>query len=163
MPRARKESVEEHLPSGELKGCLLVVSDHRSLNVGHAYCLCSAGYAVYTAVTCTDVPRVLERFCVGPIDAIVFASKVHGWHHREAERRPESIPQESDDEWQTRNLKEVIAIVCARQANRPTVIIAEELLTPGWYDTTQEALAAAGIEYQTYSAGDPHGILACLR
>lgn len=163
MASSQISPVEEHLPAGEPKGCVLVVSDYRPLNLGHAHALCAAGYAVYTAVTCTDVPRVLDRFGVGCVHAIVFPSLVHGWHHREAERRPDGFSEDTDLQWQTRNVKEVIAIVCGRQQDRPRVIIAVELLTPGWYDTTQEALAAAGIEYETYSAGDPYGIVGLLK
>ena len=150
--------VDEHLPEGEPRGCVLVISDYRSLNLGHAYALCSEGYAVYTAVTCTDVARVFEMYAVGDVDAVVFPSLVHGWHHMEAEARPDGISQETDREWQTRNLREVIDIVAARQAKPPKVLIAREMLTPGWYDTTAEALEAAGLAYQTYSAGDPYSI-----
>ena len=156
-------SVEEHLPQGEPKGCLLVVSDYRPLNLGHASILCSHGYAVYTAVTCTDVPRVFEMYIVGDVDLVAFASLVHGWHHREGERRPENIPTETDPEWQIRNMKEVINTVCGRQGSPPEVLIAVELMTCGWYEITADALAAAGVEYQTYSASDPHAILGFLR
>jgi len=163
MPHDELACVDEHLPDGEPAGTVLVVSDYRPLNLGHAYALCSRGYAVYTAVTCTDVTRVFETFVVGDVDAIVFPSLVHGWHHREAEGRPEGIPEETDREWQTRNLREAIEIVAARQENRPKVVIAREMLTPGWYDTTADALAAAAVEYRTYPAGDPHSIVDLLR
>ena len=154
--------VDEHLPSGEPKGCILVVSDYRPLNLGHAVVLCAGGYAVYTAVTCTDVPRVFEIFTVPAVDAIAFASLVHGWHHREAEGRPDGIPQNTDDEWQTRNMGEAIKLVSGRQQSPPAVLIAVELIAGGWYSITPESLTAAGIDYQTYSASDPHSILGLL-
>lgn len=163
MPHEELACVDEHLPAGDPLGTVLVVSDYRPLNLGHAYALCSEGYAVYTAVTCTDVHRVFEMFAVGDVDAVVFPSLVHGWHHREGEVRPDGIPRATDGEWQTRNLREAIEIVAARQASRPKVLIAREMLTSGWYDTTAEALAAAGVEYGTYSAGDPHSIVDLLR
>ena len=155
--------VDEHLPRGEPRGCILVVSDYRPLNLGHAAVLCAGGYAVYTAVTCTDVPRVFETFAVGAVDAVAFASLVHGWHHREAEGRPDGIPQKTDEGWQTRNMGEVIKIVSGRQKSPPAVLIAAELVTSGWYSITPEALTAAGIDYQTYSASDPHSILVLLQ
>jgi len=79
------EPVDEYLPEGEPLGCVLVVSDYRLLNLSHASALRKAGYAVYTAVTCTDVPRMYETFEVQHIDLIAFASLVHGWYHQEAE------------------------------------------------------------------------------
>ena len=155
--------MDEHLPQGKPKGCILVVSDYRPLNLGHAATLCMEGYAVYTAVTCTDVPRVFERYTVGDVDLVVFASLVHGWHHREGERRPTGIPQATDPEWQTRNMREVIDIVCQRQESRPRVLIAVELITFGWYRITADVLEEAGVEYQTYSASDPYAIADLLR
>ena len=82
------EPVNEYLPRGESAGCILVVSDYKLLNLGHASALRKAGYVVYTAVTCTDVPRIFGRYSVASIDLVVFASLVHGWHHQEAEERP---------------------------------------------------------------------------
>jgi hypothetical protein len=155
--------VEEHLPRGELKGCILVVSDYRPLNLGHAAALCAGGYAVYTAVTCTDVPRVFDIFIVPAVDAIAFASLVHGWHHREAEGRPDALPEDTDEQWQTRNMAEVIKLVSGRQKSPAAVLIAVELTRCGWYSITPEALTAAGIDYQTYSASDPHTILELLQ
>lgn len=157
------DSIEEHLPQGPPRGCILIVSDYRPLNLGHASTLCMHGYAVHTAVTCTDVPRVFETYTVGHLDLVVFASLVHGWHHRDGERRPGSIPEASDPEWQTRNMRAVIDLVCERQVSPPTVLIAAELLTFGWYRITAEDLAAIGVEYRTYSASDPHAILDFLR
>ena len=150
--------VDEHLPAGDARGVILVVSDYRPLNLGHAAALCMARYAVYTAVTCTDIPRAFEKFRVGEVDLVVFASLVHGRHHRDAERRPESIPEQTDREWQTRNIRQAIDTVCSRQGNPPKVLVAIDLMTHGWYDVTADALEAVGIEYQTYSAGDPHAI-----
>jgi len=141
---------------------VLVVSDYRPLNLGHAAALCPYGYAVYTAVTCTDVPRIFERFVAGPVDLIAFASLVHGWHHQEAERRPAGIPVSTDPDWQTRNMKTVVEAVCTRQETTPTVVIAVELMAYGWYRITAEALAEAGIAYQTYPASDPHALLLLL-
>ena len=156
-------SVDEHLPRGEPRGCILVVSDYRPLNRGHAAALCAKGYAVYTAVTCTDVPRVFETFAVGAVEAIAFASLVHGWHHREAEGRPDGIPQKTDEDWQTRNMGEVIKLVSRRQKSPPAVLIAVELITCGGYNISPETLMVAGINYQTYSAGDPWSISGLLQ
>jgi hypothetical protein len=155
--------VDEHLPEGKPKGCVLVVSDYRLLNLGHAFALCDEGYAVYTAVTCTDVPMIFERYHVGDVDLVAFASLVHGWHHLEREERPESIPQTTDPEWQTRNMREVIDIVCGRQTSPPKVLIAVELVTFGWYRITAEVLEKAGVEYEMYSASDPYSIVGFLQ
>lgn len=154
--------VEEHLPRGAPRGCILVVSDYRLLNLAHAGALCAAGYAVYTAVTCTDVPRVFELYVVGHVDLVAFASLVHGWHHEEDERRPHDIPKATDATWQVRNIKQVIDAICARQKTPPAVLVAVDLLSYSWYDISAEALVAAGIEYQTYSASSPHAILSFL-
>lgn len=156
-------ATDEYLPLGPPRGCILVVSDHRPLNRGHAATLCLQGYAVYTAVTCTDVSRICGRKLEGDLDLVVFASLVHGWHHREGEGRPWTIPQTTDPEWQTRNMREAIDIVCGRQESTPMVLIAVELMTCGWYNITADALATAGIEYQTYSASNPHAIVDVLR
>lgn len=154
--------VDEHLPAGEARGCILVVSDYRLLNLGHASALCGSGYVVYTAVTCTDVPRVFETFQVRDVNLVAFASLVHGWHHDENELRPEAMPDATDDQWQVRNIKQVVDAIRARQSTPPVVLVAIDLLTYRWYDITAEALAAAGIEYHTYSASDPHSILGFL-
>jgi hypothetical protein len=129
----------------------------------YAAILCPHGYAVYTAVTCTDVATVCERYEVGDVDLVVFASVVHGWHDQEEERRPAGTPQASDAEWQVRNLRAVIDTVCKRQASPTRVLIAAELMTFGWYKITAEALEAAGVEYQTYSASHPDAIVDILR
>jgi len=163
MVSEHAQPVEEHLPRGEAQGCILVVSDYRLLNLGHASALSLAGYAVYTAVTCTDVPRVFEQFEVGDVDLIVFASVVHGWHHEEAERRPEDIPAATDNQWQTRNIRQVIDTVAARQQTPPGILVATDLLDYSCYDISADALADAGIEYQTYSAGDPRSVLGFLQ
>jgi hypothetical protein len=155
--------IEEHLPQGQSGGCILIVSDYRPLNLGHAATLCTHGYAVYTAVTCTDVPRIFERYAVGDLNLVAFASLVHGWHHQEGERRPEGIPPSTDPDWQIRNMTTVIDIVCQRQESPPRVLIAVELMTFGWYTITAEALEAAGVRYETYSVSDPHAIVDFLR
>lgn len=162
MRGEQMQPVEEHLPRGERRGCIMVVSDYRLLNLAHAGTLCAAGYAVYTAVTCTDVPRVFELYVVGHVDLVAFASLVHGWHHEENEGRPTDIPPATDATWQVRNIRQVIDTICARQDAPPTVLIAVDLLSYSWYDISAEALAAAGIEYQTYSASSPHSILSFL-
>lgn len=159
MRRGDVDPVDEYLPRGEVRGCVLVVSDYRLLNLGHAAAVRKAGYAVYTAVTCTDVPRVFETFAVGHIDLTVFASLVHGWHHQEAEDRPQSMPRKTDDRWQTRNIVQVVDTVSARQQTPPKVLVATDLITQSCYDISADALAAAGIEYQTYSASDPTAIV----
>lgn len=163
MPGDRFGPIEEHLPAGPPHGCVLVVSDYRPLNLGHAFTLCMHGYAVYTAVTCTDVPRIFESYTVGDVDAVVFASLVHGWHHGEGERRPADTPAATDPQWQTRNMRAVVDLVCERQARPPRVLIAVELMTFGWYTITADALAEAGLEYQTYPANNPHAVVALLR
>ena len=157
------DPVEQHLPRGEPRGTVLVISDYRPLNLGHAAALLRHGYAVYTAVTCTDVPRVFERFDVESIDLVVFASLVHGWHHQEAEDRPEGIPEATDGDWQTRNIREAMEAIRRRQGRRPEALIAEELMSCGWYQITAEALAAAGVEYRSYSASNAQGIVDLLR
>lgn len=162
MSCSGRDAIEKHLPRRERKGCVLVVSDHRALNLGHATTLCRHGYAVYTAVTCTDVPRVFAKYDVGQVDLVVFASLVHGWHHLEGEERPGEIPAVSDREWQTRNMRAVIDMVCARQEVSPRALIAVELMAYGWYAITAEALERAGVQYATYSVSDPHAIVEYL-
>ncbi|MGC9319893.1 MAG: hypothetical protein ACP5KN_17810 [Armatimonadota bacterium] len=162
MRSGRVDPVDEYLPRGEVRGCVLVVSDYRMLNLGHAATVRKAGYAVYTAVTCTDVPRIFEAFTVGHIDLVVFASLVHGWHHQEAEERPQGIPRVTDDRWQTRNIAQVIETVSARQRTPPKVLVATDLIVHDCYDISADGLAAAGIKYQTYSASDPTSIVGFL-
>ena len=140
-----------------------MVSDYRTLNLLHADALSAEGYAVYTATTCTDVPQVFERFAVDELDGVVFASLVHGWHHREGEERPEGIPETSDDEWHTRNIREVVESIRGRQERAPRVLVAAELMRYDFYQVTAEALTAAGIEWHPYPAGDPHSIVDLLR
>lgn len=163
MSGGRHDPVEVHLPRGTPKGCVLVVSDHRPLNLGHAATLCTHGYAVYTAVTCTDVPRLFEACEVGEVDLIVFASIVHGWHHLEGEERPENAPQKTDPDWQVKNLRAVIDMVSERQERPPRALVAVELMAFGWYAITAEALEEAGIAYGTYSVSNPRAILEFLR
>ncbi|MBM3498637.1 MAG: hypothetical protein FJX74_08180 [Armatimonadetes bacterium] len=159
MPGAHVDPVERHLPKCEPRGTILVISDYRPLNLGHAAALVRRGYAVYTAVTCTDVPRVFERFDVGQVDLVVFASLVHGWHHREAEARPAGIPEATDGDWQTRNMVQALEAIGGRQGTCPRALIALELMEYGWYKITAETLAAAGIDFQTYSVSNPQGIV----
>jgi hypothetical protein len=161
--RDQVDPVNEFLPEVKPRGHVLVVSDYRSLNVGHAAALCKAGYAVYTAVTCTDVPRVYESFDVEQIDLIAFASLVHGWHHREAEERPPGLPMESDAEWQTRNILQVVDLVSRRQQSPPKVLIATDLVDYECYSVSKCALEQAGLKIQTYSAGNPPSILRLLQ
>lgn len=154
--------VDEHLPSGEVAGCILVVSDYRPLNLAHASALCRAGFAVYTTVTCTDVARVFEQFAVDTVDLIAFASVVHGWHHQREEDRPDELPHATDDQWQVRNMRHVIDLVSARQAKAPVVSVASDLLVYKWYEVNAASLAAAGIDYQIYSASRPHELIGLL-
>jgi hypothetical protein len=162
MSSDRRSPIAEHLPRGEPSGRVLVISDYRRLNLGHAALLCTHGYAVYTAVTCTDVSRIFEAYTVEGFDLIVFASLVHGWHHREGEKRPEGTPAATDPEWHTRNMREVISIVSGRQGYPPRVLIAADLMTSGWYTITADALEAVGVECHTYPASDPKAILDSL-
>lgn len=155
-------SVEQHLPEGEVLGRIVVVSDYRLLNFGHASALRRAGYAVYTAVTCTDVPRIFDSFSVDHIDLIAFASLVHGWHHQEAEDRPESIPPKTDIQWHTRNFLHVVEAINARQQSPPKVIIAKDLIAHDRYDISEDALMKAGICYETYAANNPPSIVGFL-
>lgn len=157
------EPVGEHLPTQPPKGHVLVVSDYRLLNLGHAATLCAAGYAVYTAVACTDVHRIFEQFRVPDLDLVAFISLVHGWHHQEDEGRPHGITSDTDPQWQVRNIKHVIDTIHARQQKRPIVLIASDLLRNNWYDITAQNLAAAGVEYHTCSASDPYSLLEFLK
>ncbi len=163
MDGGRFDPVQEHLPAGDPRGCVLVVSDHRPLNFLHAAALCVEGYAVYTAVTCTDVPRVFDQFAVASVDLVAFASLVHGWHHREAETRPAGIPSATDSDWQVRNIRAVVDSIHGRQQRPPRVLVASELIAYNFYDVTADALTAAGIDYHTYPANDPHAIVDFLR
>ena len=139
-----------------------MVSDYRPLNLGHAATLCLHGYAVYTAVTCTDVPRIFEAYSPGPVDVVAFASLVHGWHHGEGEARPADMPAATDPQWQTRNMRAVVDLVEGRQERAPRVLIARELMTYGWYRITADDLATVGLAYETYPANDPHAIVDLL-
>jgi len=156
------DPIAEHLPKGEVRGRVLVVSDYRLLNLSHAAAICAAGYVTYTAVTCTDVPRIFERFNVNCIDLIAFASLVHGWHHQEAEDRPASMPSTSDARWQIRNILEVVEMVAARQQTPPIVLVATDLIAHECYNISRDALDEAGIDVHTYSASNPPSIIAFL-
>ncbi len=157
------DPVDEHLPKGEVQGRVLVVADYRLLNLAHAAAVCAAGYAVYTAVTCTDVPRIYERFTVDHIDLIVFASLVHGWHHEAAEERPLEMPVQTDVKWQIRNILQVVETVSLRQQTRPKVLVATDLISHECYSISRDALEAAGIDVSTYSAGNPPSIIGFLK
>lgn len=100
---------------------------------------------------------------MGQINAVAFASLVHGWRHRGLEERPASISEATDRDWQTRNIRAVIDAVCRRQESPPTVLVANELLEHSFYDVTADALAAGGIEYHVYPANDPDTIVEFLR
>ncbi|MGI5818122.1 MAG: hypothetical protein ACOX9R_08490 [Armatimonadota bacterium] len=154
--------VNEYLPAIEPQAAILVVSDYRLPNLGHANALCKAGYSVYTAITCSDVPRVFDRFEVDGIHMVVFASLVHGWHHLESEKRPSNIPPKTDVKWHTRNFAQVVETVVSRQGTPPKVLIADDLIKHDCYDINQDALAAAGIEYETYSANNPQSLTGFL-
>jgi len=163
MDSLQPEPVDEYLPEGKPLGCVLVVSDYRLLNLGHASALRRAGYAVYTAVTCTDVPRVYEAFEVKHIDLIAFPSLVHGWHHQEAEERPISIPPKTDVEWHTRNFLQVVEAVTDGQQTPPEVLIATDLIEHDCYRVSADALKTAGFEYATYPASNPPSIVGFLQ
>ncbi|MFW6438311.1 MAG: hypothetical protein ACOCZ7_04775 [Armatimonadota bacterium] len=157
------DPIAEHLPRGEIRGRVLVVSDYRLLNLSHAAAVCAAGYAVYTAVTCTDVPRVFERFDIDRIDLIAFASLVHGWHHEEAEERPEGMPTNTDSRWQIRNILQVVEIVASRQDTPPIVLVATDLIAHECYNISRDALEEAGVAVHTYSASNPPSIVKFLQ
>lgn len=162
MRNENVKPIEQHLPQGEMQGCVLVVSDYRLLNLVHAAALCKSGYVVYTAVTCTDVPRIYESYPVDEIDLIASASLVHGWHHQEAEERPHELSAQTDPEWQTRNVLQVVELVSGRQATPPRVIIATDLVDYDCYSISRSALADGGIEIHTYSASNPPSIIGFL-
>lgn len=155
------DPVGEHLPEGEPKGRILVISDYRPLNRLHSDLLNMEGYAVYTAETCTDVPRVFEAYQVSHVDLVVFASLVHGWHEHEG--RPSALPQETDPQWQVRNMKAVVDLVSSRQATPPRVLIADELMAFDWYGVTPDALASVGLQYATYPVSEPQALAELLR
>ncbi len=140
-----------------------MVSDYRPLNIGHAATLCRHGYTVYTAVTYTDVSRIFSKYDPGEMDLVVFPPLVHGWHHQEGERRPPDISPSTGSDWQIRNMTMIIDTVCTRQDRLPAILIAAELMICGWYRITADDLASAGLDYQTYSAGDPHAIVDFMR
>ncbi|HCA45878.1 MAG TPA: hypothetical protein DEP45_00595 [Armatimonadetes bacterium] len=163
MRTEQLEPVSEYLPRGDVVGCVVVVSDYKLLNLGHASALRKAGYVVYTAVTCTDVPRIYVRYSVGQVDLVVFASLVHGWHHQEAEERPEEIPPATDIRWHTRNILQVIETVSSKQQLPPRVLIATDLIEYDCYQVSGDALALAGVEFDTYSATNPPSIVRYLQ
>ena len=56
----------------------------------------------------------------------------------------------------------MVDIITARQQIPPKILVATDLLNYTCYPITAETLAAAGIEYETYSAGDPPSIVGFL-
>lgn len=163
MRTEQLQPISEYLPRGDVVGCVLVVSDYKLLNLGHASALRKAGYVVYTAVTCTDVPRIYGLYSVGEIDLIVFASLVHGWHHQEAEARPEEMPSATDMQWHTRNIVQVVETVSSRQPSPPRVLVATDLIEYDCYRVSGDDLALAGVRFETYSATDPPSIVGYLQ
>ena len=141
------------------RGTVLVLSDYRPLNRAHAEFLWSHGYSVITAITYSDAVRIVGgESAKVEIDAVVIASKVHGWHHREAEEPPEEIPEDSDS-WQLGNIKYVFDLVKRRQRKCPLLLIAQDLIQTGWYQITIAGLEELGIPYRTYKAIDLHTLI----
>ncbi|MGM0494882.1 MAG: hypothetical protein ACQER1_18255, partial [Armatimonadota bacterium] len=74
------------------------------------------------------------------------------------EERPANIPPKTDVKWHTRNFAQVVETVQSRQSFPPKVLIADDLITHDCYDINEDALTAAGIEYETYSASNPQSV-----
>ena len=141
------------------RGTVLVLSDYRALNRAHAEFLWSHGYSVITAITYSDAVRIVKGASVKvEIDAVVVASKVHGWHHREAEEPPEEIPEDSDL-WQLDNIKHVFDLVKRRQRKCPLLFVAQDLIETGWYQITIAGLEELGLVCRTYKASEPHTLI----
>ena len=141
------------------RGTVLVLSDYRALNRAHAEFLWSHGYSVITAITYSDAVRIVgSESGQVEIDAVVIASKVHGWHHREAEEPPEEIPEDSDS-WQLDNIKYVFDLVKRRQRKCPLLFIARDLIETGWYQITIEGMEELGLACRTYKASEPHTLI----
>ena len=158
------DSIEKYPAEGEEKGIILVIADYRSLNVLHGSVLSNQGYTTYTAITCSDIPRIFEKYKdeIAKIDCVVFASLVHGWHHQEGERRPKDLSEKTDEEWQTRNIKNVIKRIQNRQKKSLLVLIAGGLIECWWYQVSEESLKKAGIKYVKYPDSDPTKIIEIL-
>jgi len=141
------------------RGTVLVLSDYRPLNRAHAEFLWSHGYSVITAITYSDAVRIVgSESGKVEIDAVVIASKVHGWHHREAEEPPEEIPEDSDS-WQLENIKYVFDLVKRRQRKCPLLFVAQDLIETGWYQITIAGLEELGLVCRTYKASEPHTLI----
>ncbi len=99
------------------RGTVLVLSDYRTLNRAHAEFLWSHGYSVITAITYSDAVGIVgSESGNAEIDAVVIASKVHGWHHREAEEPPDRI--RSRPAWAIRNMSRSFLRLAVRNCAR---------------------------------------------
>ena len=151
-------SVTRHIAENP-RGTVLVLSDYRPLNRAHAEFLWSHGYSVITAITYSDAVRIVgSESGKVEIDAVVVASKVHGWHHREAEEPPEEIPEDSDS-WQLDNIKYVFDLVKRRQRKCPLLFVARDLIETGCYQITMAGLEELGLVCRTYKASEPHTLI----
>ncbi len=131
---------------------VLILSDHRPLNRAHAELLKLHGYRPLTAITYTDAVRILrDEPPETEIQAMIAASKIHGWHHLEGEEQPPELTA-NNDTWQIDNIREVFDLVINRQENRPLLFIAESLIETGCYQLNEAALGELGIDYHTYDA-----------
>lgn len=136
------------------RGTVLVLSDYRMLNKAHAEFLLSHGYSVITAVTYSDAVRIVgSESGKLEIDAVVIASRVHGWHHQEAEEPPEDTPGDRDS-WQLDNIRRVLDLVKRRQRESPLLFIAQDLTETGWYEIAAAGLEELGIAYRHYNVFD---------
>jgi len=155
------ENAGEH-GAEEAAGTLLVLSDHRPLNRAHVEFLRLHGFSAIAAITYTDVVRILSSEA-GKVEirAIVVASKIHGWHHLEGEKRPVEIPANSEV-WQMDNIKRVLDVVAQNQQKCPLLFIAHDLIETEWYQITVGGLNELGLEYQIYQAGDLRTVVAAL-
>ena len=162
MDFLQPEPVEEYLPEGEPRGCVLVVSDLQGFHVTHAAALCLAGYAVYTALTCTDVPRVYEALGVAHIDLVAFVSLGHGGHGETAEERAPDMPTHTDAKWQSNSILQAVDTVSFIQQAPPKVFLATDLISQDCISISRDALKAAGIHVDTYSARNAFSIVGFL-
>ncbi|MFO7947561.1 MAG: hypothetical protein R6V19_12190 [Armatimonadota bacterium] len=131
---------------------ILILSDHKPLNRAHAELLKLHGYRPLTAITYTDAVRLLrDEPPETEIQAIIVASKIHGWHHLEGEQQPPELTANTDT-WQIDNIRHVVKLVTGRQETTPILLIAESLIETGCYQLTEEALAETELDYHTYNA-----------
>lgn len=142
---------------------MLVLSDYRTLNRAHVEFLRLHGYSAIAAITYTDAMKVLAD-APGDLQicAIVVASKVHGWHHREGEQQPSGIPA-AVESWQMDNVKGIFDLVVRHQQTPPLLFVAHDLIETDWYHVTAEGLTALGLEYQVYHSGDLSAVVAALK